>query len=214
MNFSQRCCYLDTLIQYPFLLIATHYLFVPSSSTTAPRDSGKAPAVEARVLGGVSSTRILRSRHGTPIVGGSSSQSNPPETEFETPSDMGNDALPPFDATTYVPQVYMIGHGGSLQYRPPLSDTLPEANEKLRMWEAVPRVGIDHGVGGAVVGYQVREMTVTPGYFVLLIRLIVGGDPLPLDPRIHEREGAFDYLLGKTPDVSKSGHVTYPWLRA
>ncbi|KAI8530466.1 hypothetical protein RHMOL_Rhmol11G0060800 [Rhododendron molle] len=57
-------------------------------------------------------------------------------------------------------------------------------------------------------------MTITPGDFALLIGLRVGGNPLPIDPRIHEQEGAFDYLLGKTLDVTKSGHVTYSWLWA
>ena len=54
---------------------------------------------------------------------------------------------------------------------------------------------------------------ITPGDFALLIGLRVGGYPLPLDPRIHEREGAFEHLLGKVPLVSESGHITYSWLR-
>ncbi|KAF7126970.1 hypothetical protein RHSIM_Rhsim11G0000500 [Rhododendron simsii] len=70
------------------------------ASTAAPRDAGKAPVVEA--------------------------VPNLPETEFETPSDAGDDALSPFDVATYVPQVHTIERGGSLQYRPSLSDISPE----------------------------------------------------------------------------------------
>ncbi|KAI8559812.1 hypothetical protein RHMOL_Rhmol04G0203800 [Rhododendron molle] len=55
-------------------------------------------------------------------------------------------------------------------------------------------------------------MTITPGVFSLLIGLRVGGDPLPIDPRIHEREGALKYLLGKVLEVSGKGHITYSWL--
>ncbi|KAI8522356.1 hypothetical protein RHMOL_RhmolUnG0000500 [Rhododendron molle] len=98
----------------------------PSSSTAAPRDTGKAAAVEATVLGGVSSTRVLRSSRRRPAVGGSSSQPTPPNTEFEIPSDLGSGALPPFDATTYATLVHIIGGGGSLRYRPPLSDASAE----------------------------------------------------------------------------------------
>lgn len=99
---------------------------VPSSSIVASKVAGKALAVEAMVLGGVSNTHVLRSSRRTPIVRGSSLQPNPLETEFEAPSDAGNEALLLFDATTYVPRVHIIGHGGSLWYRPPLSDALPE----------------------------------------------------------------------------------------
>ncbi|KAI8536172.1 hypothetical protein RHMOL_Rhmol10G0235500 [Rhododendron molle] len=125
------------------------------SSTVVPRDTGKAPAVEAAVLGGVSSSRVLRSSRRRPAVGGSSSQPTHPNTEFEVPSDVGGDALPPFDAATYAPFVHIIGGGGSLQYRPPLSDALAEvlhrepeqhfgftnrkANEKLRVWGSGPQ---------------------------------------------------------------------------
>ncbi|KAI8530467.1 hypothetical protein RHMOL_Rhmol11G0060900 [Rhododendron molle] len=98
----------------------------PSSSMIASRDGGKAPAVEAVVLGGVSSTRVLRLSRRTPSIGGSSSQPNPPKTEFEAPSDAGNEALSPFNADTYIPPVHIIGHGGSLRYRPSLSNVLPK----------------------------------------------------------------------------------------
>ncbi|KAI8547553.1 hypothetical protein RHMOL_Rhmol07G0205100 [Rhododendron molle] len=60
---------------------------------------------------------------------------------------------------------------------------------------------------------EAGEMMITPSDFAMLTGLRDGGDPLPLDLRIHEREGAFDYLLGKTPTVSESGHITYSWLR-
>ncbi|KAI8572105.1 hypothetical protein RHMOL_Rhmol01G0172500 [Rhododendron molle] len=56
-------------------------------------------------------------------------------------------------------------------------------------------------------------MTITPGDFALLTGLRVGGDPLPIDRRIHEREGALSYLLGKVPELPASGHITYSWLR-
>lgn len=61
---------------------------------------------------------------------------------------------------------------------------------------------------------EAGEMTITLGDFALLTGLRVCVDPLPLDSRIHEREGAFQYLLGKTPDMSDNGFVTYSWLRA
>lgn len=99
---------------------------IPSSSTVASRDVGKATANEATVLTVVSSTRVLHSARCTPSVGGSSSQPNPPEVDFETPSETGNDVLPPFDADTYVPLVHIIGRGGSLRYRPLLGDVPPE----------------------------------------------------------------------------------------
>ncbi|KAF7133126.1 hypothetical protein RHSIM_Rhsim09G0076900 [Rhododendron simsii] len=130
-----------------------------SSSTTALRDSGKAPAVEAAILGGVSSTRVLRSSCRTPTTGGSSFQPNPPQTKFEAPFYAGNEALSPFNVATYVPQVHIIGRGGSLRYRPHFSDlplevlhsepeqyfgfTNAKANEKLRMWGAIPGLVLD-----------------------------------------------------------------------
>lgn len=58
-----------------------------SPSTTVPRDTGKAPAVETTVLGGISrmgTPRILAMALCTPVTGGSSSQPDPPETELET----------------------------------------------------------------------------------------------------------------------------------
>ncbi|KAI8538433.1 hypothetical protein RHMOL_Rhmol09G0103000 [Rhododendron molle] len=103
---------------------------VPPSFITASRDVGKALPLEAAVLGGVSSTCVLRLCRRTPIVGGSSSQFNPPETKFEAPYDAGNEALPPFNADRYIPPVHIIGHGGSLRYRPPLSNVLPEVSHK------------------------------------------------------------------------------------
>ncbi|KAI8572489.1 hypothetical protein RHMOL_Rhmol01G0203200 [Rhododendron molle] len=242
----------------------------PSSSTAVPRDTGKAPAVEATILGGVSSTCILCSARRMPAVGGGSSQPTPPNTEFEIPSDVGSGALPSFDATTYTPLVHIIGGGGSLRYRPPLCDASAEilhkdpeqhfgftnrkANEKLRMlgsgpqvfewYERLPQSARDAvalaGFERLILGFRLPkaelglttalverwwdttntfhlleagEMTITPGDFALLTGLRVGGDPLPIDPRIHERRGAFDYLLGKTPTVSESSHITYTWLR-
>lgn len=86
----------------------------------------KASAVEAAILSGVSGTRTLSSTLCTPTVGGSSSQPAPPETELKTSSDEGDDVLLPFDAATYVPRIHIIGRGGSLRYRPPLSDAPPK----------------------------------------------------------------------------------------
>ncbi|KAI8550852.1 hypothetical protein RHMOL_Rhmol06G0139500 [Rhododendron molle] len=219
----------------------------PSSSTTVPRDTSKAPTVEATVLGGVLSTRVLRSARCTPTVGGGSSQPTPPNAEFEVPSDVGGNALPPFDATTYAPLVHIIGGGGSLRYRPPLSDVSAEVlhRELEQHFGFTTRKSARDTVGLAgferlILGFhlpkaelgltttlverwwdttntfhlpEVGEMTITPGDFALLIGLRVGGDLLPIDPRIHERGGVFEYLLGKTPTVSESGHITYTWLR-
>ncbi|KAI8547639.1 hypothetical protein RHMOL_Rhmol07G0211100 [Rhododendron molle] len=189
----------------------------PSSSIATPRDTGKAPGVEATVLGGVLSTRVLRSARRTPAVGRGSSQPTPPNAEFEVPSAMGGDALLPFEATTYVLLIHIIGGGGSVRYRPPLSDvsskilcreleqhfgsTNKKANEKLRVWGSDPRV------------FELYERLPQDAKdAIALAGLRVGGDPLSIDPRIHKRAGAFEYLLGKVPAVSESGHITYSWL--
>ncbi|KAI8568502.1 hypothetical protein RHMOL_Rhmol02G0205100 [Rhododendron molle] len=103
---------------------------IPSSSIATSRDAGKAPAVEATILGGVLSTCVLRSSRRTLVVGGTSLKPDPPETEFDAPSDAGNEALPLFNADTYMPPVHIIGCRGSLRYRPSLSDVPPEASHR------------------------------------------------------------------------------------
>ncbi|KAI8568223.1 hypothetical protein RHMOL_Rhmol02G0181500 [Rhododendron molle] len=82
------------------------------------------------------------------------------------------------------------------------------------------RVGTHYSAGGAVVEYtntfhfpEAGEMMITLGDFAWLTGPRVGHNPLLLDPWIHEHEGVFYYLLGKTPDVSESGHVTSLWLQ-
>ncbi|KAI8542771.1 hypothetical protein RHMOL_Rhmol08G0165600 [Rhododendron molle] len=85
-----------------------------------------------------------------PIAGGSSLQPNPPNTEFDTPSDTSNDVLQPFNADTYVLPVHIIGRGGGFAQRARAAlrlyqregnfSPINNANEMLRMWGSCPQV--------------------------------------------------------------------------